>query len=384
VGTTGPMFTAIDIFDAIAGTAGTDGVMDVQITLEAVVCPNTECAPLSTATGNVSACIGNVFVPGTTTDFAVNFNGQGGPGGQTTCVNSGGYICMTIDFLNGFNSTAMGFDFAQGGNNGTSEGYEGSFGYVTAATDASGLPLTLPSITLGDFCNYVQADYSAGTKMSDFLGVTGPGTYQTDDLNAISNICGVTTGQGGEDTGNGIGASQGVSVATANPNLGLAPTDIITQIKHIQFYSATSGVDCNNDGLNAVNGRPRGQWTNIDFCFKVPCNYTFEIIDPVPDCGLFNIDLSNIAFSGAATGSFDVLMGMNGTTPTVIPTAASGTTFTDAAITDLMADGSTTYTFIIQESGNTDCQSLPITITAPKNSTPDCDLGGAFPANPSN
>ena len=50
----------------------------------------------------------------------------------------------------------------------------------------------------------------------------------------------------------------------------------------------------------------------------------------------------------------------------------------------LTADGMTSYTFIIQENGNTACQSFPITITAPKNSTPDCDFGGAFPVNPSN
>ena len=389
-GTTGPMMSnALDIYDAGTGGAGADGIMDVQLTIESVVCASTECAPLSTSTGHIGGCIGGLGALGTTSDFASDFNAQGGsgitgPGGETTCINAGGYVCVTIDFLNGFSSTAMGFDLAQASNNGSSEGYQGSFGYVTAGTDINGTPLSLPTITLSDFCNYTNAQYIAGTTMSTFLGVTGSGTYQTDDLNAISNICDVTTAQDGEDTGSSTGASQSVSAATANPNLGLAPTDIITQVKHVYFYSSTSSTDCDGDQLTAANSRPRGAWTDVNFCFEALCNYTFEITDPVPDCGLFNIDLSNIVFAGVATGTYDVLLGTNGATPTTIATAVSGTTFTDAAIMGLTADGTTTYTFIIQESGNSACQSFPITLTAPKDSTPDCDFGGTFPVNPSN
>lgn len=94
-----------------------------------------------------------------------------------------------------------------------------------------------------------------------------------------------------------------------------------------------------------------------------------------------------VALQAQEAGTFDVLMGINGAIPVIISTPATGvtgTTFTNAAITGLTADGMTTYTFIIQESGNTAFQSLPITLTAPKESTPDCDFGGAFPVNPSN
>lgn len=380
-GTTGPMMSnTLDIYDATTGGSGSDGVADVQLTIEAVVCTATDACPESS--GNIGACIGGMGALGTSSDFAADFNANStGPGGQNTCINAGGYVCVTIDFLNGFSSTAMGFDLAQSSNNGTSEGYEGSFGYVTAGTDANGAPLTLPIITISDFCNYTNAEYIAGTSVSTFLGATGPGTYQTDELNAVSNVCGTTTSDGGEDTGSGSGATNGTAAAAANANLGLAPTDIITQVKHIYFYTSTPSTDCDGNGLTAANSNPSGSWSDVDFCFEVPCNYTFEIADPTPDCGLFDIELSNILESGAGTGTYDVLLGLNGAPPAIIATAATGTTFTDAAITGLTANGTDTYTFIIQENGDMNCQSDPIIITAPKDALPDCDTGG-FPANP--
>ncbi len=383
-GTTGPMMSnTLDIFDAMTGAAGSDGIADVQLTIESVVCPATDACAQSS--GNIGACIGGLGALGTTSDFAADFNANStGPGGQNTCVNAGGYVCVTIDFLNGFSSTAMGFNLAQSSNNGSSEGYEGSFGFVTAGTDANGAPLALPAITIGDFCNYTNAEYIAGTSVSTFLGATGPGTYQTDELNAVSNICGTTTSDGGEDTGSGSGATNGTNATVANPNLGLAPTDIITQVKHIYFYSSTPSTDCDNNGLTAANSNPSGSWSDVDFCFAIPCSYSFEITDPIPDCGLFDITLSNILESGSGTGTYDVLLGIDGAVPAIIATALTGATFTNASITGLVADGMTTYTFIIQESGNDTCQSDPITITAPKDSTPDCDFGGTFPVNPGN
>jgi len=261
-GTTGPMTSNILELDGANGMGG-----DIQLTIESVVC-NAGCGVGGPY--NIGACIGSLGALGTSSDFAANFNAGASGTPATTCNNAGGYVIVTIDFLNGFNSTAAGFNLAQSSNNGSSEGYEGSFGYVTAGTDASGNPLTLPTINLANFCNYTSANYSGGTSMSAFLGVTGAGTYQTDNLNATAAVCGGGGSQNGEDSGSGSGGTNGTNAASANANLGLAATDIITQVTHVYFYSATPGADCDGDGASGAESNPSGSWSDVDFCFQAP------------------------------------------------------------------------------------------------------------------
>jgi len=271
------MSNILDVYDLTAGAPGTDGTGDVQITMEAMVC-NTGCG--SGSTYEIGGCIGGLGALGTASDFAADFNNAiGAGGGETTCENAGGYVIVTIDFLNGFSSTAAMFDIPQSSNNGGSEGYEGTFGWVSAGTDASGAPLTgLPNVNMGLFCNYTSTEY-ATTQMSTFVGATGAGSWQTDAQNTSpneigmmasdangQNICGTTTSDNGEDTATGIGADQGTSAAAANPNLGLNGTDLITQVKYVYFYSSTPSIDCDNDGLTAANSNPSGSWTGFDFC----------------------------------------------------------------------------------------------------------------------
>jgi len=376
-GTTGPIVAPpLDIYDAAAASGGSDGVDDVQITIEAVVC-NSGCG--SGGPYNIGGCIGGTGALGTASDFAAAFNNGNG---ENTCINAGGYVCYTIDFINGFSSTAMAFDLGQSSNNGASEGYEGSFGYVTAGTDANGAPLAgLPAINLGNFCNYTSTDY-ATTQMSTFLGVTGPGTFQTDAQNTLANntgsqasdangqnICGTTTAENGEDTASGTGPDQGTSAAAANPNLGLAPTDIITQIKYIYFYSSTPSIDCDGDGLTAANSNPSGSWTGVDFCFDPPCMYEAEVA-ATENCGEFTIDVTNIVASGSATGTYDILV--NGA---VVLSGVTGAAQT--GIGPYPADGTTVYMVQVQESGVPDCI-LDLEITAPVGNVPSC---GTFPAN---
>lgn len=260
-GIIGPASTnAMDIWDLAAGAAGTDGTADIQYSLEAVVF-NGGCAG-ENSTGVMAACLGSATATGSS-DFSVDFNQLGM---QNTCINTGGYLCVTIDFLNGFSSTAAGFNIEQSSNNGTSEGYEGSFGYVTAATDQNGTVLSLPTINLSSMTAYTHADYAAGTQMSSFIGVTGPGTFQTDDFTGTINDCATST-EGGEDTDSGIGSNNGDdATANGNANLGLNPTDIITQVKYIYFYSSTPSSDCNNDGLTAANSSPSSSLGIIEFC----------------------------------------------------------------------------------------------------------------------
>ena len=358
-GTSGPVVAPpVDIYDASTGAGGSDGTPDLQITIESTVC-NSGCG--MGGPYNIGGCVGGNGSLGTNSDFAAAFNNGNG---ENTCINAGGYVCYTIDFINGFTTTAAGFDLGQSSNNGSSEGYEGSFGYVTAATDANGVPLTnLPAINLANFCNYTSADY-ATTQMSTFLGVTGPGTWQTDAQNTLANntgsqasdangqnICGVTTAESGEDTASGTGPDQGTGAAAANPNLGLAPTDIITQVKYIYFYSSTPSIDCDMDGLTAANSNPSGSWTGIDFCAPPICMITTPTASAVCDpdnpdnaivtvtfdemnsSGMFNILDNTGATVGTAMGTG---AGITGTFTITGPTiAAPGTVFTIQDGTDL-------------------------------------------------
>ena len=341
-GTSGPAMSDILELDPANGTGG-----DVQLTLEAVVC-NAGCGVGGPY--DIGVCIGGGGgALGTISDFAADFCSSCSGTPATTCNNSGGYICVTIDFLNGFSSTAAGYDFAQSSNNGSSEGYEGSFGYVTAGTDANGAPLTLPAITMANFCNYTIADYAAGTSMSTFLGVTGPGTYQTDVPNATAAVCGGGGGQNGEDSGSGSGSTNGTAAASANPNLGLNPTDIITQVKHIYFYSSTPGADCDGDGQSGANSSPSGSFSNIDFCFEALCTYPEPTITLVEDCGFFDIMIGTIDETMASGTGTSVTYTTAATAPTVMP----GTPVTGAE--QLPADGSTMYYIQIADAADPTC-----------------------------
>jgi|GEM_PF-1683767 len=271
-GTSAPSVSnTLDVWNASTGAASADGIADIQVTITATVV-NAGCPTGSPYT--IAGCVG----PGggalaTISDFASDFNNGGSATIETTCMNSGGYVVYVIDFLNGYSSSASGFNFNQTSNNGSSEGYEGSFGYVTAATTITGGSIALPIVNLANFGNYTFTDYNAGTSMSTYLGATGAGTFQTDALNAIVNNC-ATSGQGGEDPDSGTGTTNGTSAATANPNLGLAATDVITQITYVYFYSSTTSSDCDGNGITAANSAPSGSFSSICVATKAPCNMT--------------------------------------------------------------------------------------------------------------
>jgi len=356
-GTSGPVVAPpIDIYDAATGGSGSDGTPDVQITIESTVC-NSGCG--MGGPYNIGGCVGGNGALGTSSDFAAAFNNGNG---ENTCINAGGYVCYTIDFINGFSTTAAGFDLGQSSNNGSSEGYEGSFGYVTAGTDANGAPLAgLPAINLANFCNYTSTDY-ATTSMSTFLGVTGPGTWQTDSQNTNpnntgsmasdangQNICGTTTSENGEDTASGTGPDQGTGAAAANPNLGLAPTDIITQVKYVYFYSSTPSIDCDMDGLTAANSNPSGSWTGIDFCFEALCTFPEPTVTFEENCGFFDIVIGTIDESMASGMGTSVTYTTAATAPMVMPgTAVTG-------MEQLAADGTTMYYIQIADAADPNC-----------------------------
>lgn len=355
----------LDIYDASTGAAGADGTADVQLTLEAVV--SAPCATGGDAADFlIEACIGSPSLPLPGPSSGSDF----GASTSNDCACANGYICITIDFLNGFTTTAGGFDLAQSSNNGSSEGYEASFGYVTAATDADGNAITLPTINLANVATYCNSIYAAGTTISQHVGATGAGTYSTDDLNAVVNDC-ASSGQGGEDTGSGTAATNGVSAASASPNLGLNATDIITQVKHIYFFSNAPGSECDADGDTGVGTNPSGSWSEVDFCAPpLPCGFTADIA-LTEFCGVYDIEITNVMGQDPAQTSFDVEYSTdNGATFTAGSTGNAIGAGPFVENVDLTANGTDQVIIRLVDSGNTNCFNDFGAFTAPAAATP--------------
>lgn len=346
----------IDIWDLANAAPGADGIGDVEITLSAAVfnpnangtCDDGEFLVSGAIGGGPLPCPG----PSGTSDF----------GGSTSddCVCESGYTCFTYTFKNGFSSTAEYLNAAVTSSNGSTEGHESMVGWVTAGTDASGAPLGgLPTVNLAAMATYCTADYNGGVSTSTQVGATGAGTFAVDQPTGITNDC-ATSGQNGEDTESGDNPGDNTNAQAENPNWGLATTDIITEFTVCWIFTTAPGTDCDGDGDTGVGTNPSGSIGNIDVCPPVACEYTADIA-ATEDCGEFTIDLTNIAFSGTATGTYDI--DVNGTTTV---TAGTGATQT---LGPFPADGATAYTVVIYESGDMTCM-VELMITAPSGTLP--------------
>jgi len=184
------------------------------------------------------------------------------------CTCSGGYVVVTMDFLNSFNSQAGLFNLPWSSMNGSSEGYEFGIGFVSAATTSGGAPiagLNVPASVTAAIPTYCNPDYAAGTTMSAHILGSAIGVLDTfaDDLNATSNIC-ASSGQGGEDTGSGSGPNTNNSGGAGV--LGLASTDLISQVTFIYGVNNTPGTDCDGDGNTGVDTSPSASIGGIEVC----------------------------------------------------------------------------------------------------------------------
>lgn len=383
------MTNQIDIWDATNGTAGTDGTFDVQLTYEAVV--NT---PNACASDNFSIGAGW----GGTAEQAGGSGSSGDFGGDTnnSCLCQSGYVVVTVDFLGGFSSTAEGFNLAWSSMNGTSEGYEYMFSYVSGGTDANGTALTtLPAVNLANLNTYCNTDYDGGTTMSMHVGATGPGTFSADAPNTAetirpvtpssgpfagmniflgnsdpagspeetnpdsgpytnlgTSICGVTDDNGGEDAESGSGPDSGTNAQAVNPNIGLNPTDLITQVTYVYGIHTATGKDCDGDFDQGIDTNPSGSFGPFTVCPPpLPCGFPEPTITLDESCGLFDFNIGAIDETGASgTGTVVTYTtaSLNDTYPVVGGTAVTGSE-------QLTADGTQYYIQICDAADDTCC-----------------------------
>jgi len=240
-----------DIWDAGTMAAGTDGTDDISLTLEAVVFTPNANGTCDDGDFTITGCVGPA-----TPDWSATTSDD--------CVCTNGYVCVTVDMINGFSSEASGLDFPFTSVNGGTEGHEAMFAYVTAGTDANGGAITLPTVNLAALNGFCEPQYNAGS-VSAFVGATGPGTFAVDQNTGVTNDC-ATSGQSGEDTESGDNPNDNSDAQTENPNWGLNATDIITQYKIIYFFGNSPGTDCDADGDTGVGTNPSANFGALTFC----------------------------------------------------------------------------------------------------------------------
>jgi len=361
----------LDVWDLGANGPGSDGTADIQLTLEAVVNNPNANGTCNDGDFAMGGCIGpGGGALGTSSDYG---NTQ-----SDDCYCESGYICVTIDFLNGFSAEAGTFDLAVTSSNGSTEGVEATFGYVTAGTDAAGAPLTsLPTVNLGSIATYCNPEYLAGG-IAAFVGASGPGTFAVDQPTGIPNNCGVS-GQSGEDTGSGDNPNDNTNIQAVSPNVGLNPTDIITQFKLVYYVSNVSGTECDADGDVGVGTNPSSSWKDIEICPPPPpCGFTGDVV-LTEFCGVFDIEVTNVTAQDAGQTAFDINYSTTAGGP-----YTSGSTMNpfgaDPYILDvnLPADGTTQYYIQLVDSSDPSCMQEIGPISAPKGNTP---LIISYPAN---
>lgn len=346
-----------------------DGTDDVTLTYTATLLnPN----PGACADGDfmIGAGWGGTPALSTSSDFA----------GTTSddCVCEMGYIVMTADFINGWNTSAADFEFNGSSQNGSSEGYEFGFGFVTAATDALGTPIAGLNTTAAVealIATYCNAEYVAGTTISahSLASATGIFTLQADDLNASANNCS-TSSQNGEDTGSGSGPNSGLTTGVS----GLAATDLITQVTYIYGLSNAPGSDCDADGDTGVGTNPSGSFSGIEGCYVAPCGFIADVA-LVEDCGFFDIEITNVTALDVAQATFNINYGTSATGPWTAGT--TGNAFGADPYTldvNIAADGATQYYVQLVDGTDSSCTAEFGPFTAPTASTPSII---SYPAN---
>lgn len=366
------MSNTLDVWDLAGNTPGTDGTADIQLTLEAVVNNPNANGTCDDGDFAMGGCIGGAGALGGSSDYG---NTQ-----SDDCVCESGYICVTIDLINGFSAEAGAFDLAVTSSNGSTEGVEATFGYVTAGTDAAGAPLTnLPTVNLANIATFCNAEYLS-TSISAHVGATGPGTFAVDQPTGISNNCATTPGQGGEDTGSGDNPNDNTNIQAVSPNVGLAATDVITQFKLVYYVSNVSGTDCDMDGDTGVGTSPSSSWKDIEICPPPPpCGFTADVA-LTEFCGVFDIEVTNVVAQDAGQTSFDIEYSTdNGASWTSASTGNALPVAAPIALdVNLPADGTTSYLIRLVDGTDTACNDEFGPLTAPAGNTP---LIISYPAN---
>ena len=375
----------IDIWDEAGCSAGTDGINDVEITMEAQVfnpnangtCDDDDFVIMSAIGGGPLPCPG----PSGSSDF----------GASTTddCVCESGFTCWTYTFKNGFNSAASCLEAPVTSSNGSTEGHEAMVFWVTNATDEMGGPVTLATpnpALIETFCN---AEYNTPIPISTWIGATGPGTWAVDENTGVTNDC-ATSGQNGEDTGTGDNPNDNTNSCDESTNWGLAATDIIFEFKACYFFTNAPGTDCDGDGDTGVGTNPSASIGNIDVCPVKTCgpdltcpantdlgSFNCNTLASIPDCPTTQAEAEaapyNIVFEDDPCEEFVVLC-TDDSIPDGCVTMATTITRTIIVFDDLDTDG----VFDADEESDTCVFTITIEpapaimIMCPANATAEC------------
>jgi len=260
--------------------AGTDGINDVTVTLNATCSfPNG-----TNGTTAVGACVGpNGLDVGQaagitnvgTIDGSFDFGGV--TVNDSPCANCWAEVCY--DFINGFSSTADGFDPDWSSLNGSTEGIEAAFGWVEGI-DNTGAPFS-PGISSAGLSGYCPAQVVNGLTASEFLtgtaagGTLPPGVFGADAItgDGAATVC--PAEEPASSSGPNSTVSTGMAAGAIPANWGLNPDDVITKFCIVYLMSNSNGDDCDGDGATAVNTSPSGNLSTVDFCVPPACT-----IDP--------------------------------------------------------------------------------------------------------
>ncbi|NNE30233.1 MAG: hypothetical protein HKN16_11385, partial [Saprospiraceae bacterium] len=284
---------------------GGDGTPDVTVTL------TTACSfPNGTnGTTTVGACLGpNGLLTNQSPPHIVTNDPPGPPnssdfGGTTVndnpCANC--WVVVEYDFINGFMSTADGFDLDWSSMNGGTEGYEAWGGWVEGPT------FTAPTVTVADLATYCHAQALAGETFMTWITGVGPGgalpagVFGADAItgDGAATVCPLEepASSSGPNSTVGTGMSSGAIPA----NWGLTATDEITKVTMIYLMSNSNGDDCDADGVTSVNTSPSGSLSTVDFC--VPDMLPAPLCpDPAPETyTITSIDVSGTDFCSGSS-----------------------------------------------------------------------------------
>jgi len=356
-GTGGTPTTATFNHDFVTNTGGTytggaDGTDDVMVSMDAVCSfPNG-----TNGTTQVGACLGpngldssqsaglNNIGTGTSDFSAVTVN-------DNPCANCWVEVCY--DFINGFSSTADGFDVDWSSLNGSTEGLEASFGYVEGV-DNTGAPFS-PGVSAAGLSGYCHTQAQTLTA-SEFVtgspagGPLPPGVFGADEITGDGTATLCPTEEPGSSSGPNSTVSTGQTSGTIPANWGLNPDDMITKFCIVYLMSNSNADDCDGDGFTEVNTSPGGSLADVDFCVPPPaCTFPEPTVTLQENCGFFDIIVGPIDESMASGTGTSVTY----TTAPTGPPPVAGTPVTGTE--QLPADGTTMYYIQIADAADPTC-----------------------------
>ena len=247
-------------------TSGTDGIDDVTVSMS-VTCSFPNGTNGTTVAG---ACFGPNGLESnqSTPQLETNVSGGSDFGGATVndnpCANC--WVVVEYAFINGFMSTADGFDLAWTSMNGSTQGLEAWGGWVEGTTFAA------PPVNVGDLATYCNAQAGSGITMMEHITGTAAGAALPAGVFRADFVTGATDCPVEEPTsssGPNSNVSTGMRDGAIPPNWGLSSTDVIDKVTMIYLMSNSNAPDCDGNGFTESNTSPSGSLSTVDFCVPV-------------------------------------------------------------------------------------------------------------------